>query len=73
MDRKHLLLLVAILMGVLLTAGFLASNLNGGDIDCEEVYNKTVSGEKDPGDIPEKCKPLPEEVEKKVLARALAG
>jgi hypothetical protein len=41
--------------------------------DCDKQYNRTMAGNMNASRITEGCRPLPESVKKRVLARALSG
>lgn len=69
---KKIIAAIGVLVLVLGAAGLFLQDSNS-QVNCEEVYNQTVDGEMPADQIPEQCRPLPEDVEKKVLLRALGG
>lgn len=71
LSRKTLIVLVVLFSIVLLSGIFMYSD--SGSVNCESFYNQTLEGEMQPDQIPDSCRPIPEDVEKRLLAQSLGG
>lgn len=67
-------LTLAILLSLIITTAIsteLVSENSKDRTECSEIYDKVIEGEKKATDIPDKCEPLPEDIENQILAQAL--
>lgn len=66
---------IALILATIVIVGGGAVLLNPftNKVNCENKYDAATNGEIEPEEIPDECRPLPEEVEKKLLLEALRG
>jgi len=68
-----LVVLVVITIFVLVGLSATVFNPFKEQIDCDKKYDAAIEGDIKAEDIPEKCRPIPEDVEKKLLLNAFRG
>lgn len=62
------------LVAILLTLGISGMIfIQEENVNCDKIYNQTISEDLGPENIPERCQPIPREVENRLLAEALGS
>lgn len=67
MNSLHL---ASIAFVALILAGGTALVTTQGEPDCEERYDELINGQIDSTELPDQCRPIPEDVERQVLVKA---